>query len=124
MKKISPQELANFTGCFVVRDNGSNLWTVFSRKPVIYEGEWNPSGIMDFVFNVSNYFIKTPQGHTWETIYEPQPGDWRLMNFAPGARNYIEDVDFQHRKKPRMLAPVFPFKSRGVTSNDKDTQAR
>lgn len=71
--KRHPQEIADFFQCYVAMDeNGS--WYLFDTKPAINDvgDRWVSIGMYSFIIPTA---IKTPEGHDWHTIYEPQPVD-------------------------------------------------
>ena len=71
--KRHPQEIADFFKGYVAQDeNGS--WYLFNTKPAINDvgDRWVAIGMYSFIIPTA---IKTPEGHDWHTIYEPQPKD-------------------------------------------------
>ena len=76
MNKRTPQEWADITGCYVVRDRGRGCFDLYEEKPEINtkEGWWEdtggnvgclPRGAVDVDLDT----------HDWTTLYEPRKAD-------------------------------------------------
>lgn len=73
MNKHTPQEIADFFQCYVAQNKNGN-WSIFYRKPSIYEKEgwWMAQN------TISTYItelIDAPEDHDWTHLYEPNKPD-------------------------------------------------
>lgn len=68
MIKRTPQEIADFFGCYVSQtDNGD--WFVHTDKPIMHKGAWvSHTGI-----GFPNQMVEALASHDWTTLYEPKP---------------------------------------------------
>ena len=74
MNKHTPQEWADWTGCYVNQDK-NGLWYLHKHKPelMLEEGYWNPQkGANDFEMNIFSILISAPADHNWTHLYEPR----------------------------------------------------
>lgn len=72
MIKKSPQEIADFFGCYVVEDKDGK-WYIFQHKPVISEIYWiyeSPGGGYECGMEITA-IINAPVNHNWHILYEP-----------------------------------------------------
>ena len=73
MNKHTPQEWADWTGCYVNQDK-NGLWYLHKNKPelMLEEGYWNPQkGASDFEMNIFSILISASADHNWTHLYEP-----------------------------------------------------
>ena len=70
MIKRTPQEIADFFGCYVVMDK-SGRWYVYRNKPEIVEKDNVWDNLTGYCLYLDSYFIDTPANHDWHTFYEP-----------------------------------------------------
>lgn len=68
MIKRTPQEIADFFGCYVSQ-NFSGDWFVHMDKPVMHKGAWISHNGIGF----PNQLVEAPDDHDWAILYEPQP---------------------------------------------------
>ena len=67
MIKRTPQEIADFFGCYVTQ-NYNGDWFVHIDKPVMHRGAWvSHTGI-----GFPNQMVEAPDDHDWEILYEPR----------------------------------------------------
>ncbi len=71
MIKRTPQEIADFFGCYVVQDRGSKMFNLYLHKPTISMqfGWWTDDDSIERQFPVSD--VKIPSDHDWTHLYEP-----------------------------------------------------
>lgn len=74
MIRRTPQEIADFFGCYVARDKGRRCFTIYTDKPERNdEQEWwsNPSGEYgELPFGVVDVIFREED---WTKLYEPNP---------------------------------------------------
>ena len=72
MIKRTPQEIADFFGCYVVQDRGSKMFNLYLHKPTISMqfGWWTDDDSIERQFPVSD--VKIPSDHDWTHLYEPR----------------------------------------------------
>ena len=87
MIRRTPQEIADFFGCYVA-ETESGFWFMIRHKPSLENGEWITR--CGLPYDIDSNIVEAPADHDWTHLYEPQPGDWRLLDFTPGARNHID----------------------------------
>ena len=96
MNKHTPQEWADWTGCYVNQDK-NGLWYLHKHKPelMLEEGYWNPQkGANDFEMNIFSILISAPADHNWTHLYEPQKVDnapHQSEVFIHGEYNVVKD---------------------------------
>ena len=93
MIKRTPQEIADFFGCYVAMDVDRE-WHAFAQKPEINAtGEWwycSP-GVGSYL---SDYYIDIPINHDWHTLYEPAITEKKkLKKLVPYDLSKKEDRD-------------------------------
>ena len=68
MTRRTPQEIADFLGCYIAQDVNQNWWA-YIKKPFIGDRMWFTSdGVA--IANV-NFLIETPEDHVWTKLYIP-----------------------------------------------------
>lgn len=72
MIKRTPQEIADFLGCYVAMDTDGD-WFAYSEKPQIDKtGDcWYTLHSYKDVYLLRPDFIDIPINHNWHTLYEP-----------------------------------------------------
>lgn len=76
MIKRTPQEIADFFGCYVTQDE-KGRWRLFCAKPIIYKGldntiAWDSEYEQSLLISC---LIDVPKGHNCKYLYEPQKQD-------------------------------------------------
>lgn len=67
MIRRTPQEIADFFGCYVAQDDERNWW-IYENKPVLDGDCWLTGGKSD---EITRYLVETPEDHVWTKIYSP-----------------------------------------------------
>ena len=67
MIKRTPQEIADFFGCYVAQ-TFSGYWFVHIDKPIMHKGAWISHNGIGF----PNQLVDAPADHDWEQLYEPR----------------------------------------------------
>ena len=116
--KRHPQEIADFFKGYVAQDeNGS--WYLFNTKPAINDvgDRWVAIGMYSFIIPTA---IKTPEGHDWHTIYEPQPKDpIEIFNEIQARGNDIAPHQSEvHAHKEYVLLGEFDPSKLGLKVNE------
>lgn len=70
MIKRTPQEIADFFGCYVVMDK-SGRWYVYRNKPERREKDNVWDNLTGYCLYLDCYFVDIPANHDWTTLYEP-----------------------------------------------------
>lgn len=68
MIKRTPQDIADFFGCYVAQTYNGD-WFVHTDKPVMHKGAWvSHTGI-----GFPNQMVEAPDDHDWIILYKPGP---------------------------------------------------
>lgn len=67
MIKRTPQEIADFTGCYVAQ-TATGYWFLSEEKPPLRSYGW----ITRDRYDLPDGFVNVPEGHSWDHLYEPQ----------------------------------------------------
>ena len=70
MIKRTPQEIADFFGCYVAMI-ADDHWHAFKSKPEISETGYWGYGYQSGSLYIKPEFINPPASHDWHTLYEP-----------------------------------------------------
>ena len=70
MSKRTPQEIADFFGCYVAMDK-SGRWYVYRNKPERREKDSFWFEPLSFSLYLNDSLIDIPANHDWHTLYEP-----------------------------------------------------
>lgn len=68
MIKRSPQEIADFFGCYVAQDNNGH-WFVYQEEPTIKDTKWE--NLYSAVASIGIAFVDIPNNHDWTKLYSP-----------------------------------------------------
>lgn len=70
--KRTPQEIADFFGCYVAMDK-DGLWYLYEGKPMVCEGRWKvgDTGDCRCLGYSGKFFFDIPQSSNWRTLYRP-----------------------------------------------------
>ena len=74
MIKRTPQEIADFTGCYVAQDfDGS--WMAYETKPTMnkYKKHWTLKDGVGAMLIIHRNMLDIPEDHHWTKLYEPHP---------------------------------------------------
>lgn len=88
MIKHTPQEIADFFGCYVAKRDNLSLWTLYLEEPVLKGGGWEgPS--FTIKGDLHSSLVNVPADHDWMHLYEPNPDNESEANLAdsPKANN-------------------------------------
>ena len=69
MNKHTPQEWADWTGCYVVQSKEGG-WYLLNRKPKVAGNTWIGNG--EYAIRIDESVISVSANHDWTTLYEPQ----------------------------------------------------
>lgn len=90
MNKRTPQEWADITGCYVVRDRDSRCFDLYEEKPEINikSGWWDEAGcnVGTLPYGAVDVDLNT---HDWTTLYEPSAKSSEI------SRNKQDDAQHQ-----------------------------
>lgn len=78
MIKRSPQEIADFTGCYVGQ-TATGYWFLSEEKPPLRSYGW----ITRDRYDLPDGFVDVPEGHSWDHLYEPQGNQGKLKEDFP-----------------------------------------
>ena len=70
MIKRTPQEIADFFGCYVAQDEGGEWW-VYVNKPILKEDHWATLNEDAFEIGDLPIEIEVPEDHVWTKLYSP-----------------------------------------------------
>ena len=75
MIKRTPQEIADFFGCYVFQ-SGEEIksWLISRDKPTRREHAWAYTWNIDIIV-IGEEFVSVPADHDWTKLYEPRPLD-------------------------------------------------
>ena len=90
MIKHTPQEIADFFGCYVAQDK-DRTWHLFECKPFSkYDAWWEDEGFCGIPIEE---VVDVPAGHDWTHLYEPHPDN-------ESEPCYADKADSDNKKKP------------------------
>lgn len=74
MNKHTPQEWADWTGCYIAQDEDGD-WFLYRDKPsrALHKQYWG--SFNGFYICIPKDFIDVPADHKWTTLYEPRKSD-------------------------------------------------
>lgn len=70
MIKRTPQEIADFFGCYVVQSGENGDWYAMLYKPTRHENGWAYTFVTD-VMVINEQLISSSTNHDWTHLYEP-----------------------------------------------------
>lgn len=70
MIERTPQEIADFFGCYVAQDECGEWW-VYENKPILKEDHWMSSNEDAFEIEDLPIEIEVPEDHVWTKPYSP-----------------------------------------------------
>lgn len=117
MNKHTPQEWADWTGCYVNQDK-NGLWYLHKNKPelMLEEGYWNPQkGASDFEMNIFSILISASADHNWTHLYEPNYQ--KEADSDNKEESYYQDSPISDNK-PGHLGEVYTHKEYCVIKNE------
>lgn len=87
MIKRSPQDIADFTGCWVAQ-TPTGHWFIAKKSPLLRSYGW-------FIHNENRYdlpeeVVDVPEGHSWEYLYEPQGNQGKSEGDLPNSTDRAE----------------------------------
>lgn len=82
MIKRTPQEIADFYGCYVAQDKDGD-WYIYEKAPVadLSEAIWRDGGRS--AETPHEAFMAVPENHDWTKLYEPQGNQGKLKEDFP-----------------------------------------
>lgn len=69
MIKRSPQEIADFFGCYVAQDEAGS-WFLYQDKPALINESWSVPE--NSILLLNEELINVPVNHHWRCLYEPR----------------------------------------------------
>ena len=87
MIKRTPQEIADFFGCYIAM-NKNGAWYGFNDKPELAENTWRVNN-KGFTF-IPETMIDFPFNHDWKQLYEPRKSD--VINGESGKNCQKDDL--------------------------------
>ena len=69
MIRRSPQEIADFFGCYVAQDEAGN-WFLYQDKPALINESWSVPE--NSILLLNEELINVPVNHHWRCLYEPR----------------------------------------------------
>ena len=69
MIKRLPQEIADFTGCWVAQ-TPTGHWFIAKKRPLLRSYGWFIR--IENRYDLPDGFVNVPEGHSWDHLYEPQ----------------------------------------------------
>lgn len=91
MIKKTPQEIADFFGCYVAMDK-SGRWYVYRNKPERREKDSFWFEPLSFSLYLNDSLIDIPANHDWHTLYEPAIKE-KVKKLVPYDLSKKEDRD-------------------------------
>ena len=67
----TPQEIADFFGCYLVRNKYGD-WYLISDKPEIVDGNWVVNRTCEYAIQIDVRLINVSANHDWTTLYSPK----------------------------------------------------
>ena len=89
MNQHTPQEWADWTGCYVAQDKGGSFYMFPDKPDMCTDGAlWRSD---DFFVCIPEELVDIPADHHWTTLYEPRKAD-----NAPhqSVKEYVLVLDF------------------------------
>ena len=80
MIKRTPQEIADFYGCYVAQDRWDEAWCFYGDRPIRGQQGWHALG---YLGKIPREFIDVPADHDWTKFYEPQGKEWKTEDDFP-----------------------------------------
>ena len=112
MIKRTPQEIADFYGCYVAQDKSGD-WYLYEKAPVadLSEAIWRDGGRS--AETPHEAFMAVPENHDWTKLYEPQGNQGKTEEDFPNPDNksnacYEDQADSDN--KPNRLGEVYTHK--------------
>lgn len=73
MNQHTPQEWADWTGCYVAQDKGGSFYMFPDKPDMCTDGAlWRSD---DFFVCIPEELVDIPADHHWTTLYEPRKAD-------------------------------------------------
>lgn len=114
MIKRSPQEIADFFGCYVSQ-NFSGDWFVHMDKPIMHKGAWISHDGIGF----PNQLVEAPDDHDWEILYEPRPYSEKSADSINKEASCSEKA-LVSENKPAHLGEVYTQKEYRIVTAHKE----
>ena len=90
MIKRTPQEIADFFGCYVAQDENGEWW-VYVNKPILEEDHWATSNEDAFEIGDLPIEIEVPKDHVWTKLYSPNVSENPTGSTVSEMEN-VEDI--------------------------------
>lgn len=96
MIKRTPQEIADFYGCYVAQDKDGD-WYIYEKAPVadLSEAIWRDGGRS--AETPHEAFMAVPENHDWTKLYEPQGNQGKTEEDFPCS---TERADSDNKEAP------------------------
>lgn len=102
MTKRSPQEIADFFGCYVAQDQAGS-WFLYQDKPILINENVSFAfwALSEISILLNEKLIDVPANHHWRCLYEPQAKD---------PVDVFKDVQRRKETAPSHLGEVYAHK--------------
>ena len=104
MKKRTPQEFADFTGCYMVQSK-EGLWYLLNRKPEVEGNNWIGNG--EYAIRIDERLISVSANHDWTHLYEPHNKSETNYQNQPEVDNKAPHQSEVHVEKEYVLLCEF-----------------
>ena len=109
MIKRTPQEIADFFGCYVVQSK-EGLWYMLNIKPEVEGNNWIGNG--KYSFGLDEGLISISANHDWTHLYEPR------LSGTDTHEERMENARITHpENKPNHASEVFIYEEYTIISN-------
>lgn len=126
MIKRTPQEIADFFGCYVAQDD-KGAWYAYANKPDMIpatdhvRGYWN--SVDDSCSCLLYECLFVPENHDWTELYEPQGKEGKTSGKFPCSDNKSKDCYSDQavsENKPAHLGEVYTHKEYRIVTAHKE----
>ena len=94
MIKRLPQEIADFTGCWVAQ-TPTGHWFIAKKRPLLRSYGWFIR--IENRYDLPDGFVNVPEGHSWDYLYEPQGKEGKTEEDSP---YFTETADSDNKEAP------------------------
>lgn len=89
MIERTPQEIADFFGCYVAQDEGGEWW-VYVNKPILKEDHWATLNEDAFEIGDLPIEIEVPEDHVWTKLYSPNVSENPTCSTVSEMENVVD----------------------------------
>ena len=122
MIKRTPQEIADFFGCYVAQDKDGD-WYIYEKAPALelFDAMWKDGGRS--AKTPHEAFMAVPDDHDWTHLYEPQGKEGKTSGKFPCSDNKSKDCYSDQavsENKPDHLGEVYTHKEYRIVTAHKE----